>query len=253
MTGYQHKWITKQALGTALRPSAIRLVYKANQDSDLPPYFSVDRQHFCGSGDSSQAIANSKRFYRAVLNKIVELLQDETTPDQLNLSLYLFGRACHCLQDFYAHSNWIMLRNHGVWGGSSGGNIKVCESTKGAGALIIGACAWAGLYRKWDAEKSYQRIIGAGPSTHAEMNLDFPGTWADKLYKWKNRNASGYDEAKRLAAAHTRLEWRQFSRYIAANVGGDTLSDLWNHDPSRTRYHRSDLRARFIAMNMNTH
>jgi hypothetical protein len=107
-----HRKITNGGLkSSGLQFEAIRLLLGANNESDYiygglgmmdnPP------QHFQGLVQDKD-FEDSMSFYQGALRHACHYVVSKEDHD-MTRAFYFLGRALHCIQDFYAHTNWVAL------------------------------------------------------------------------------------------------------------------------------------------------
>ena len=230
MIGKNHKAITQDALSEAgLKERALSFIVRANNDSDhLSSGLVIDQQHFSGDGSTVSIMKASSNFYWAAL-KFAAILVRRGSPKALTEALYFIGRALHCLQDFYAHSNWVALGHDYTWNGFLWVNLQFCKATPGD---ITTQLANTPLYRPskggfipilgfgqtmgdimgqkpYSERQSYERMKSR-KLYHPELHLDYESSWASQVLRKIFKTESGFQRAKRLATEHTREVWGDF-------------------------------------------
>lgn len=273
----RHKQITKTALiDSGLSKRARKLVGDANADSDgkISGGYFYERQHFCfGEGfDGPAAIVVCRKYYERAL-KGAKYYANEAYARQcrgakndaerdFNRSLYFMGRALHCIQDIYAHSNWIILGNPDFWRGQYDARMKLCYATEhGKEKGNVPVLNWLENGKRYGIANSLGLKFGKGLNsirtayrasferikhsrdevTHPEMNLDYPGTWASYAYQWSTPGwEEGYTRAAKFASRHS------------ARAFWDTLAELPRKVQQALRAHRvakkldwRDMRGKF--------
>jgi len=254
MNSYNHKVITAAALkGCGLQNSAINLICTANIDSDNSKFTKGNwlSQHFSRqpevTGDHTKSIELSIQF-RETAEKLIEaqlenlasiILRDTPTKfdkelcNDFDYLLYCMGRACHNVQDFYAHSNWVWLRAEESqtcrpWSFTKNELKGLRLSTWGEAREIYEYLTGFILTRtKKAAEKIKDKILKEN-CIHGELNLDCLHTKAcfayHKLYKrW------GYDVAQEVAKNATITFWGAIT---GSSVAKDVVPYLEKHSPS---------------------
>lgn len=241
MLGTHHKEITSSALlgYSPLDYKAIQIIGLANADSDSTGRkgcYSYAVQHFSTKkvGGSEEALRNSFRFVHHAIHNAgvcvdrgwfafcVERRWDQLphherkrvrkwkAADYFEEALYFFGRACHCMQDFYAHSNWVAWGNNDIWKGQWGESIRLClpSTLWNAGFNFY---PWNLSIRK---KKTWLKRMKNRERPHPDIHLDYPGCWASGIIKDTNAagGQTGYQRARSLAIKHTKQLWDNFQR-----------------------------------------
>lgn len=138
MFPHNHKDITKDALGSHVDPppckAVIKQIYRANIDSDFHSG-KLPAQHF------QEIFVNAYRFYRDNLKVAARILAGhirsrrssrETHAGVSTVAYYILGRSLHCLQDFYAHTNYVALglgEGDTVWDEQYNPDVKLSKMT----------------------------------------------------------------------------------------------------------------------------
>lgn len=231
MNKSNHKKITVEALcGKGFNSKAVAFIAAANQDSDhLSGPAKNGKQHFCGEGKSKDEPHIVRRrcvnFVRRSLDNAAMLARLGHKQGAID-ALYFIGRAFHCIQDFYAHSNWVALGKNTRWPSSANAlgdsRLKFCTATPGFGMdwkklklnwgpitnmatyksnVMSDSLEGKGLYAKL---KEPWRKPEDGIS-HPLMHLDCGGCIADRVISWYGKVGGGgaYQRAHNLARDHT--------------------------------------------------
>ena len=231
MNKENHARITKIALeGTALHRNSIDLIAMANQDSDHQSVAaSLDEQHFCGGSkkedqaNGSLVIAKCNSFIDEVL-EIAAMMTRRSNTEEITSALYFIGRAFHCIQDFYAHSNWIALKRREVWNGqASPPNLKFCvaASNKLDNSAGLYKLALKNLFFKAERRKRvFKRIISRHHTVgHPDMHLDFKDSLGDKVIT-EGANITGesaYGLTEKLAVKASQMLYISFLMKMMEN------------------------------------
>jgi hypothetical protein len=240
-----HRRITQDALaGSGLQPGALEFVVRSNMDSDddsnglcgagfMP-------QHFQNVGDNRQSFRFAMDFIQNALNVGARYIVRDGSP---YFGLYFFGRATHCVQDFYAHSNWIFIKRPPMvlHGGQMPPNLYLCYETTGKGMWqkiqrnappipILGTKnKIPGTQYVFDLTNPADRsqwlfLIKSRAVYHQNIHLDIPSSWASQCYRMLcGQGRNGYYTAEALATEHTRIVWRRFLDGIGASARNDLL------------------------------
>lgn len=263
MVPKRHRKITKSALASVFNEkSALELIIYANQQSDEIKYWSAGwkRQHFSLNPNQGQvaSIRNAKSFYDNIarnINNLAHLMRTKGIRNPLffDAILYSLGRACHCIQDFYAHSNWVWLsyveneeeyninKQYDIWDQDIR-NPKLKISLY-AGHIKEGLAKGV-VRRKYNEQDTLRLFIlkPIKPVKHWRMNLDDHGTVADRLYH-KYTGAWGYKVAQNLAKEHTTKYWRWA---IAPSLHRNKIyNELIKHKPNMSEKSKRKLQNYF--------
>lgn len=250
MNKKNHGKITMEALemaGCDLHPNAQRLIKNANIDSDHQSGPAQNsKQHYCGPAPAGQVIAKNKDLIARSLDAAAVLVR-RNNEQEMMLALYFLGRAFHCTQDFYAHSNWIALGNLVAWDGiTRPPRLKFCGETGKPfwendnfiykSQRLLGIKTLGKLEkpkkRSTKLEEAYKLIKKGRFSSeqdvrHPEMHLDCKDSWADKAIS-KNVECGGggaFQKAFELAAIDTAVKWFDFRGMVMQTI----------YDPEITR------------------
>jgi len=243
-----HGEITEDAFKNAgLREKALHLIIRANQDSDHVHCNLHDgRQHFQGKRTET-VIEDSMDFCNSATDMAATLAAIGTDA-ALTMALYFMGRVFHCIQDFYAHSNWIAIGERCTFDFHHWpANLFFCWETPGGffgkfdnyrwfypqppdqGPYLEGMKTEPGerpptmLYRQFKGTKNTEAKqnsmaltfdrLQSRPLYHPEAHLDCEGSWASeciRAYRDDGWAESGYRTAAHLAALHTKAQWEVF-------------------------------------------
>ena len=249
MIGDNHKDITEDALKLEINDrKALDFIKRANVDSDnlfQGGCANNEPQHFCREDKSQSslvAIDNSKKFLLATLSKAKQFLLLGFVGDEEKnypIALYFLGRGLHCAQDFYAHSNWILLpgNSHACWNTVTVPNsLKLCIATpkdRQADNLNMNYKPRHLLLVHGRQAKQQALAEMRDPSVavlHPDMNFDWSYTWGSKVYKTLFPGGdNGYQRARDLAVRETDRIWHRFAESVQ--------SSQFVRDPySRKRY-----------------
>ena len=198
-------------------------------------------QHFQNVGDNRHSFTLAMNFIQNALNVGAKHLVRDESP---YLGLYFFGRAIHCVQDFYAHTNWIFIKRPPtvLHGGAMPPNLFLCYETSGAGMWqkvqhnappifstknrIPGTRHVFDLWKK-DDRSQWLFLIKSRAVYHQNIHLDISTSWASQCYgKLSGQGGNGYYTAKALATEHTRIVWRRF----LDGIGASARSTLLNYE-----------------------
>ena len=239
-----HRRITQDALaGSGLQPSALEFVVRSNMDSDddsnglsaagfMP-------QHFQNIGDNRLSFGLSMAFIENALNVGAKYIVSDGSP---YFGLYFFGRAIHCVQDFYAHTNWIFIKRPPMvlYGGQMPPNLYLCYETTGKGMwqkaqhnappIISKKNRIPGTQYVFDLDNEADRsqwlfLIKSRAVYHQNIHLDISGSWASQCYRMlSGQGQNGYYAAKALATEHKRMVWDRFLGGIGVRARNDLLN-----------------------------
>jgi hypothetical protein len=240
MFGPNHDTITTEALKPAgLKTRTRNFIVVANNDSDSRRSRGMTHipQHFQNSGDNIASINAGLDFFKEAMGLAILLVVRGGSED-LTKGLYCFGRALHCIQDFYAHSNWVVLDPpKQVWGYGTDPKLKVCYVTRpGFGLTNLDPfhSPMKNATEKYDIKVEADRLacleeMRTKVGWHPDCNFDGNISWASRLYKAQYGGPqSGYQRAKELAIKHSRdIVWPWFANAI----GLTGVKALENHKP----------------------
>ena len=253
MFAVNHKDITEDALKLEIDDkNALTLIKGANEDSDVLGRFGGGAshlpQHFCRSKNQSSLIAidNAKKFLTETLFNAKKLLLLGFVGDDKNYvyALYFLGRGLHCAQDFYAHSNWIVLegRSHKNWDTNEVPNdLKLCVATptmrQGDNILPTYYPPHLAGYIAMGQVKKAERLSLAEmrnpkeETLHPNMNFDWSYSWASQVYEdLFPGGENGYQRARDLAVRETDRLWHRFSDSVEGSQAVfDTASKKTHH------------------------
>jgi hypothetical protein len=225
-----HALITRDALKQEnLEKSTVEFIVGANRDSDdrskgkhhAPQHF----QKYDDRGKSDISIQIALSFFNEALTTAIDCVKRHGDEDIVN-GLYSLGRALHCIQDFYAHSNWIFLKASpkDIWLGSVPHNLYLCYLTPGWMTQNIDHKPWVPQfhkkkrlsYKNEEDRKEWLHIILSEPVYHPDIHLDRANSWASNCYErlFKEEPKNGYYTAKALAIKHTVEVWNTFKQKI---------------------------------------
>ncbi len=272
MHAVNHKEITRNALirdtqGThrALKSGALDLIRYGNADSDdAPSCKSLEAQHFQNvdhTYHSESSIDKALDFFATAYAIACKHVRNGDDFNNMMLGLYSLGRALHCLQDFYAHSNWIFL-NHdiGLWRfertyldpQSHENKLFLCylspratqnfdhkpwvpedinrgiTEPKYTGSKLHFKKAKKLSYKNEEDRAEWLYEIMLGPVYHPDLHVDVSFSWASECYKRLFDDHKGYFKAKSLAVEHTSNVWTEFKNDIGADARRLLRDYNWN-------------------------
>ncbi len=240
MDAKNHREITRDILQGTYGSRALKIIKDGNIDSDKPGAggeCAWQHFHFPGThvSDPNVVIQQATAFWQSCMANAALLARSENK-DHRELALYFIGRGLHCAQDFYAHSNFVALGRGLHWPGLMSANLSFCLPTPGSTAQKLKANRggyWPNLRDpsgksklKGDALKvaSVARMRdGRNPIPHPELQLDFPGSWADRaITKVYGRRA--WDRARYGASRATQDAYTYFEAQMKSEQG----RAMWN-------------------------
>lgn len=214
-----HARITREALrGEGLKKQTLEFIVGSNRDADDSPTGSHHiPQHFQNNTndlDSARSIVNADAFRFKAMHNARKLIC-EGGQENITNGLYFLGRALHCIQDFYAHSNWIFLRQPSdVWYGNIYPDLYLCYLTPRGNQWLNLQKPLCNEKKKYNIKekkdrKEWLETIKSKPVYHPDIHLDIERSWASRCYKmlFEDQPHNGYTTAKTLAILHTIKVW----------------------------------------------
>jgi hypothetical protein len=167
-----HISITKNAIGEFFDQSALDEIFQANVSQDRLVYQLGFTPHFHFDNNK---IKESLAYVDSQLDEIIELAKSESQGHQQRAA---FGRLCHAIQDFYAHSNYIdlWLEENGGLNGTNPQDVNgLDEKLLNHPKLITGDFKiWRDIFYYIPLMNRFLRKIYIPPYSHEAMNLDNP-------------------------------------------------------------------------------
>lgn len=252
MFGPNHKHITRDALNNvAEKPSkSVKdVIARANNDSDkhMPSYAP---QHFQEKWRPSMNFyQNSLKYAATVLANYIGKKKKGVKIDDFEITkaFYILGRSFHCLQDFYAHSNWVALGKVSLW--DEGIKPKVFLSKMTPKDRTMANVFYYSPLGKWNTKKNRQKhfdTIKNQSLEHPDMQLDIKHSFPSELCKeFLSSKKYGYDIARNLAKDHTEQAWNKFINKVKlGSPAGSTkvIKEIMKKDKLKERKNWTKLR-----------
>ncbi|MEA3335798.1 MAG: hypothetical protein U9R25_07790 [Chloroflexota bacterium] len=211
MNSEAHRKMTADGLADRFSPQDLETIVQANQNQDrLSNLIGHPEIHFDDSAfEAGQRYIDLQRQEAA---DAVVRLKDRRA------ALQAFGRLLHGRQDFYAHSNWVMLwtDQHGGWENCSPEDIEICADPLNVPGLISGTGSpWHFIGVRIPLFGSLIRRHLIPADSHEIMNLDGPG------------QGPLFDFAVAAATKHTSVELEYLLRDLKI-AGGQATVDFFS-------------------------
>jgi hypothetical protein len=227
-----HIKITEQGLALAsfkLKKGAIKLIVGANKESDYiyngMGMHDNPSQHF--QGPNGKDFINSMSFYKGALRFACHYVVAGKDQRNFTRAFYFLGRALHCIQDFYAHTNWVAKGsgNSVPWNEKMFPGLKLSECT--TSQRLLDNAKWYNhkLFRKEkseeknrekekEKEKWFEKMKNK-KLMHPDMHLDYTYSFASKIIRdCSGHKKLGYNIANEAAVKHTTKAFNDFIRMV---------------------------------------
>lgn len=250
-----HKQITDSALKPYFSPQSLKLIERANIQTDDLKYQFIPAVH-CTNGttqENAKLIGNLQQITEDAFIKAANTDDATEKNDLLAKGSIALGMMCHSGQDQLAHSNEIDIfqkqRIDGdTFSKTNPFELEKLEGTKTCDFEVGKELAYiVGFSNKSKGSEFYVSWPNPQDSIpHWAMNLDKEGTVYDTLYKAKH-GESGYKTAYKFAEEQTNAKWLETQEHLKKKLGKEKSDKLFmtlqTWDPSddflRTTFKKS--------------
>ncbi|MBT3374803.1 MAG: hypothetical protein HN742_02065 [Lentisphaerae bacterium] len=267
----QHQTITRDALKAKIPAAGAKFVGLGNYDSDKGTGASYNIQHFhypskTNTNANMDLILSCRNYIGDCVKYASLLFLGEEDPLHPAIGFYFLGRALHCAQDFYAHSNGVAIKHtvpQTVLNSKAPDELKFCLPTsdntskplaqlmkntcngvfchptglKTSKEEIEAACNTLRLdyrhYSSWKNPKDRKKLLlviaiqSNSLMGHQHMHLDFSNSLADMAMKKILK--IGYKQAEVCARAMSAMIFDNFeSKITGHNVVDHSAKDQLN-------------------------
>lgn len=188
-----------------------------------------DPQHFTrgNAPNTTESLDRSLKYVEKlenfVLGKLEQASKQRGIARKVSILIALggMGRIFHAYQDFYSHTNWVMLTapKSKVWNGSTlQPNLDKPELLKNCLPnhwLVHVILPVLKIVKKVDYKHYLDPTINL---KHSEMNLDGKKSRASKGVK-KSHGVNGFKLAKSNAIRHSKREWEKIMTELEERIG----------------------------------